>query len=112
MRIEPLTKADVVPAAELAARVLRVKTGDRGKQFAADITGQRRQMFVARPAVEGGLRPIPRNWPPGRQVRGLQLATTSAVSWPRFRARIWHDHVPLRPGRRSPKTSADPRRPH
>ena len=29
-------------------RVLRVKPGDRGEQFAADITGKRRQMFVAR----------------------------------------------------------------
>jgi len=29
-------------------RVLWVKPGDRGEQFAADITGQRRQMFVAK----------------------------------------------------------------
>jgi GNAT superfamily N-acetyltransferase len=48
VRIEPLTKADVAPALELAVRVLRVKPVDRGEQFAADITGQRRQMFVAK----------------------------------------------------------------
>ena len=48
VRIESLTKADVVSAVELAVRVLRVKPGDRGEQFAADITGERRQMFVAK----------------------------------------------------------------
>jgi GNAT superfamily N-acetyltransferase len=48
VRIEPLTKADVASAVELAVRVLRVKAGDRGEQFAADITGERRQMFVAK----------------------------------------------------------------
>lgn len=48
VRIEPLTKADVASAVELAVRVLRVKPGDRGEQFAADITGQHRQMFVAK----------------------------------------------------------------
>jgi ribosomal protein S18 acetylase RimI-like enzyme len=48
VRIEPLTKADVASAVELAVRVLRVKSGDRGEQFAADITGERRQMFVAK----------------------------------------------------------------
>lgn len=48
MRIEPLTKADVTSAVDLAVRVLGVKAGDRGEQFAADITGERRQMFVAK----------------------------------------------------------------
>ena len=48
VRIEPLTNVDVASAVELAVRVLRVKPGDRGEQFAADITDQRRQMFVAR----------------------------------------------------------------
>jgi aminoglycoside 6'-N-acetyltransferase I len=48
VRIEPLTKADVTSAVDLAVRVLRVKAGDRGEQFAADITGERRQMFVAK----------------------------------------------------------------
>jgi ribosomal protein S18 acetylase RimI-like enzyme len=48
VRIEPLTNADVAAAVELAVRVLRVKPGDRGEQFAADITGQCRQMFVAK----------------------------------------------------------------
>jgi ribosomal protein S18 acetylase RimI-like enzyme len=47
-RIEPLTTADIAPAVELAVRVLRVQPGDRGEQFAADIAGERRQMFVAR----------------------------------------------------------------
>src|SRR5262245_49734785 len=48
VRIEPLTEADVGSAVRLAVRVLGVKPGDRGEQFAADITGERRQMFVAR----------------------------------------------------------------
>ena len=48
VRIEPLTNADVAAAVELVVRVLRVKPGDRGEQFAADITGQCRQMFVAK----------------------------------------------------------------
>ena len=48
VRIEPLTNADVAAAVELAVRVLGVKPGDRGEQFAADITGQCRRMFVAK----------------------------------------------------------------
>jgi ribosomal protein S18 acetylase RimI-like enzyme len=47
-RIEPLTTADIASAVDLAVRVLRVKPGDRGEQFAADMTGKRRQMFVAK----------------------------------------------------------------
>jgi len=35
VRIEPLTRADIASAVELAVRVLRVKAGDRGEQFAA-----------------------------------------------------------------------------
>jgi ribosomal protein S18 acetylase RimI-like enzyme len=48
VRVESLMKADVASAVELAVRVLRVKPGDLGEQFAADITGERRQMFVAK----------------------------------------------------------------
>jgi ribosomal protein S18 acetylase RimI-like enzyme len=48
VQIEPLTEADVATAVELAVRVHGVEPGDRGEQFAADITGQRRQMFVAK----------------------------------------------------------------
>lgn len=48
VRIKPPTEADVASAVELAVRVLRVKPGDRGEQFAADITGERWQMFVAK----------------------------------------------------------------
>jgi aminoglycoside 6'-N-acetyltransferase I len=48
VRIKSLTNADVASAVELAVRVLRVKPGDRGEQFAADISGERRQMFVAK----------------------------------------------------------------
>jgi ribosomal protein S18 acetylase RimI-like enzyme len=48
VRIEPLTKADVASAVGLAVGVLGVKPGDRGEQFAADVTGERRQMFVAK----------------------------------------------------------------
>jgi GNAT superfamily N-acetyltransferase len=47
VRIGPLTEADVASAVQLVVRVLRVKPGDRGEQFAADITGERRQIFVA-----------------------------------------------------------------
>lgn len=49
VRIEPLTRADVAAAVELAVWVLRVKPGDRGEQFAADIIGERRQL------AEGGM---------------------------------------------------------
>lgn len=48
MRIEPLGMADVGSAVELVTGVLRVKPGDRGEQFASDITGDARQMFVAK----------------------------------------------------------------
>lgn len=48
VRVEPLTEADVASAVELAVRVLRVKPGDRGEQFAADIDDELRQMFVAK----------------------------------------------------------------
>ena len=41
---------DVASAVELAV-CLRVKPGDRGEQFAADITGLRRQMSVAKPTA-------------------------------------------------------------
>lgn len=48
VRIEALTQADVASAVALAVRVLRVKPGDRGQQFASDITDELRQMFVAK----------------------------------------------------------------
>jgi aminoglycoside 6'-N-acetyltransferase I len=48
VRIEPLASADVASAVALAVRVLRVRPGDRGEQFAADITDARRQMYVAK----------------------------------------------------------------
>jgi predicted N-acetyltransferase YhbS len=48
VQIEPLTKTDVASAVQLAVRVLRVRPGDRGEQFASDITDDRRQMFVAK----------------------------------------------------------------
>lgn len=38
VRIGPLTSADVASAVELAVRVLRMKPGDRGEQFAADVS--------------------------------------------------------------------------
>jgi hypothetical protein len=47
-RIEPLSRADVPSAVEFAARVLWVRPGDRGAQFASDITDDSRQMFVAK----------------------------------------------------------------
>lgn len=47
-QVEPLTAADVASAVALAVRVLRVKPGDRGEQFASDITEDRRQMFIAK----------------------------------------------------------------
>jgi aminoglycoside 6'-N-acetyltransferase I len=48
VRIEPLGMGDVASAVELVTRVLRVKPGDLGEQFAADITDDSRQMFVAK----------------------------------------------------------------
>jgi aminoglycoside 6'-N-acetyltransferase I len=48
VRIEPLTRADVASAVELAVRALRVKPGDRGEQFASDITDELRQAFAAK----------------------------------------------------------------
>jgi ribosomal protein S18 acetylase RimI-like enzyme len=48
VRIESLTKADVASAVEFAVRVLQVKPGDLGEQFASDITDDLRQMFVAK----------------------------------------------------------------
>jgi len=48
VRIEPLSMADVPSAVEFAARVLRVRPGDRGEQFASDTTDDSRQMFVAK----------------------------------------------------------------
>jgi len=39
---------DVASAVELVTRVLRVNPGDRGEQFASDITADLRQMFVAK----------------------------------------------------------------
>ncbi len=46
--IEALTQTEVASAVALAVRVLRVKPGDRGQQFAADITDGLREMFVAK----------------------------------------------------------------
>ena len=48
VRIEALRQADVASAVALAVRALRVKPGDRGQQFASDITDELRQMFVAK----------------------------------------------------------------
>lgn len=46
VRIEPLASADVASSLALAVRVLRVRPGDRGGQFASDITDEQRQVFV------------------------------------------------------------------
>ena len=48
MCIEPLAMRDVASAVELVRRVLRVDPGDRGEQFASDITDDSRQMLVAK----------------------------------------------------------------
>jgi ribosomal protein S18 acetylase RimI-like enzyme len=48
VQIEPLTEAEVASAVKLAVRILRVKPGDRGEQFASDITDDRRQLFAAK----------------------------------------------------------------
>jgi len=48
VQIEPLTEADVSSAVQFAVRVLRVKPGDLGEQFASDMTDDLRQMFVAK----------------------------------------------------------------
>jgi aminoglycoside 6'-N-acetyltransferase I len=46
--IESLSMGDVASAVGLATRVLQVKPGDRGEQFASDIIDDSRQMFVAK----------------------------------------------------------------
>jgi hypothetical protein len=81
VQIEPVTQADVASAVELAARVLRVKPGDRGGQFTSDITGDLRQMFVAK--ANGQVVGYGRVscWPPVRRGQELRLAFTSAASW-------------------------------
>ena len=48
VRIEPLTRADIASAVGLAVRASGVKPGDRGEQFASDITDELAQMFVAK----------------------------------------------------------------
>src|ERR1700749_4952365 len=48
VQIEPLTEADVSSAVGFAVRVLRVKPGDLGEQFALDMTDDLCQMFVAK----------------------------------------------------------------
>jgi aminoglycoside 6'-N-acetyltransferase I len=48
VQIEPLRVDDVASAVELVTRVQRVDPGDRGEQFASDITDDSRQMFVAK----------------------------------------------------------------
>ena len=48
MRIEPLGMGDVASAVQVVTRVLRVRPGDLGEQFASDITDESRQMFVAK----------------------------------------------------------------
>jgi hypothetical protein len=47
VRIELLTRADAASAVDLAVHVLAAKPGGPGEQFAADIAGERRHMFVA-----------------------------------------------------------------
>lgn len=48
VRIEPLGIGDVSSAVELVTGVLRVKAGDRGEQFVADINDDSCHMFVAK----------------------------------------------------------------
>src|ERR1700741_357701 len=48
VRIDPLRLGDVTAAVELVSGVQRVASGDRGEQFASDITADSRQMFVAK----------------------------------------------------------------
>ena len=82
MRVEPLRMGDVASAVELVSRVQRVAPGDRGEQFASDITDDSRQMFVAK--VNGQVIAYGRVIEPAeaRRPRELLLATTSAAcSW-------------------------------
>jgi aminoglycoside 6'-N-acetyltransferase I len=52
VQIESLTMGDVAAAVALAVHVLRIKPGDLGEQFASDVTGDSRQMFVAKANVQ------------------------------------------------------------
>jgi hypothetical protein len=74
-------EADVASAVELAMRVLRVKPGDREEQFAADITGERRQMFITKATGQvvayGRILELAAE----DAGRGLRQATTSAAFW-------------------------------
>ena len=81
VQIEPVTQADVASAVELAARVLRVRPGDRGGQFTSDITDDLRQMFVAKAngQVVGYGRVL--KLAAGEVGPGTRLAFTSAASW-------------------------------
>jgi hypothetical protein len=80
-QIEPLTEAEVASAVKLAVRVLRVKPGDLGEQFASDITDDRRQMFVAK--ANGQVVAYGRviELAAGEAVRVLLLACTSVAFW-------------------------------
>lgn len=48
VRLESLRTGDIASAVQLVRRVQRVDPGDRGEQFAADITDDSRQMLVAK----------------------------------------------------------------
>ena len=54
-----------------------------GKQFASDITRDRRQMFVAKVDARVVATPMAglSSWQPMRRVQELRLATTSAAFW-------------------------------
>jgi hypothetical protein len=81
VRIEPLGIGDVGSAVELVTRALRVDAGDRGEQFACDIAGEPRQMFVAKVGDQviayGRVVKLQR----ARRLGGLRLVTISAACW-------------------------------
>ena len=81
VRLESLTEADFASAVELAMRVLRVKPGDREEQFAADITGEQRLMFIAK--ANGQVVAYGRILELAAEDAGPELrqVTTSAAFW-------------------------------
>ena len=77
MRIEPLGIGDVGSAVELVTRALRVDAGDRGEQFACDIAGESRQMFVAKVGDQVIAYGRVVKLAADEAARGLRLATLS-----------------------------------
>lgn len=81
VRIEPPGTGDAGSAVELVTRVLRVDAEDRGEQFAYNIAGQSRQMFVAKAGDQVIAYGRVVKLAADEVARGLRLVTISAACW-------------------------------